>query len=102
MPVRRIRKKFERWREEPQEVRLRIATLLTAGSGIVIAIVWLFILLPLQLMLTRPVGSDEVGEELQAVVESVQNGQVAGATTTPTPTPEVEYYHGTRPTRSGD
>lgn len=97
MPVTRIKRKFARWRQEPEEVRLRIATALTAGTGLVVVLLWLFVLLPLQLMLTRPGESDEVTEELQAAIESVQNGQVAGATATPTPTPDVEYYHGTRP-----
>lgn len=101
----RIKKKFDQWRSEPEEVRLRIATTLTATTGFGIALVWFFILLPLQLVLTRPSEPDAVTQELKSAVESVQEGEVAGAKSTPsptpTPTPDVQYLHGTRPSRQG-
>jgi hypothetical protein len=99
--VSRVRQKFAQWRKEPEAVRLRIATLLTAGSGAVVVALWLFVLLPLQLVMSRPSSPDAVTEEFQAAITPLNDGEVAGVadipTPTPSPTPGVEYYHGTRP-----
>ncbi len=103
MLIRRIKGKFAAWREEPEDVRLRIATLLTAGTGIVAAAFWLFILLPLQLHLQRPTAPTEEAGGLQAVLQDWRGGQVSGVQDIPSPspslspTPDVQYYHTTRP-----
>ena len=82
--VGRVRQQFARWRQEPEAVRLRIATLLTGGAGIVIAALWLLVLLPLQLVLTKPSSNDGVVQQLQAVIQPTASPQVAGASTLPT------------------
>jgi len=76
MIQRRIQQKFVAWRGEPEHVRLRIATYLTGATGGVIALLWLFVLLPLQLALTHP-----------SKATAPSTGEVAGAVTSATPTP---------------
>lgn len=110
MPVRRIQRKFEAWREEPEHVRFRIASLLTAGSGVVLTLLWLVVLLPLQLRLSSPNEPDEVTQAIGDVARGRDDatppseGAVSGAQDQaifePTPNPaDATLYHGTRPTR---
>lgn len=93
----KIQRKFAQWRQEPPEVRLRIATVLAAGTGLVVALVWLVVLLPLQLHFGRPATSDAVTEELRGAVSGVRDVPSLSPSSTPTPSPEVEYFHETRP-----
>lgn len=57
----RIHRKIEHLRQQPEPVRLRAATLMTAVSGAALVIVWLAVLLPLQLALSRPATPENPG-----------------------------------------
>lgn len=76
-------------------MRLRIATWLTAGTGLVVAILWVAVLLPLQLRLGPSGRADEVTDQLRGVVSGVRD--VPSPSPTPSPSPEAQYYNGTRP-----
>lgn len=52
MLSRYLRRKVHDLRQQPEAARLRAATLLTAGTGGLLAILWLAILLPLQVRLS--------------------------------------------------
>lgn len=49
-----IRQRIEELRQQPEDKRLRAATLLTAGSGGLLVVLWLAVLLPLQIRLNTP------------------------------------------------
>lgn len=106
MPIRRWNKYIENLREQPEHVRLRHASLLTGGAGIVIAIGWLTVLLPLQLWLTQPRESGPgIAQQVREALPA-QSGQVGGVQDTapaaPDPVSETQLFHGTRPTLRHD
>lgn len=104
-----VTRKFEHWRQQPEHVRLRIATLLTAASGGILLVVWMTVLLPLQLYFVRG-GNDDAERETAVPVAQEQVPQVGGvqdtspvlpatlpplvpsptASTSPSPTPPVQ------------
>ncbi|MEX1997686.1 MAG: hypothetical protein WEA04_03350 [Candidatus Andersenbacteria bacterium] len=105
--MRKIKEKIEYLRQQPEPVRLRAASLLTAASGVVLVIVWLTILLPLQLKLNR--GDNATGRQVLIPSPSPLpssnllgqplpplRSQVAG-TVNPTPTPQLPLNNDTRP-----
>lgn len=49
-----IKRKLEDLRQQPEAVRMRAATLLTAASGGVLIILWVTVLLPLQIKFSSP------------------------------------------------
>lgn len=49
-----FQRKIDHLRQQPEDKRLRAATLLTAGSGGILVVLWLAILLPLQIRLNAP------------------------------------------------
>lgn len=59
MIYRAIRRRLDHLRDQPEPVRLRAATLLTAGTGGVLVVLWLAVLLPLQIKLTAPDKPEE-------------------------------------------
>jgi hypothetical protein len=64
MPTfKRIQKRIEDLRQEPEHVRLRVASLLTAASGVVLVVLWITVLLPLQLWMTGGRNTKELPEK---------------------------------------
>lgn len=49
-----IKQRIEHLRKQPEPVRMRAVTLLTAGSGALLIVLWLTVLLPLQIRLNSP------------------------------------------------
>lgn len=52
--MRGIKQRIEHLRQQPEPVRMRAVTLLTAGSGALLVVLWLTVLLPLQIRLNSP------------------------------------------------
>lgn len=75
-----MRKKIEHWRDQPEHVRVRLATRLTWSSGAALIILWLAILLPFQLYIARD-------EKMQPAVQGIDTASVA----TSTPTPSITF-----------
>lgn len=97
MIIKWIRKKFDQWRQEPEHVRIRIATLLTVGSGATISLLWLFVLLPVQLKFDRP-SQPKTNELAPAAASAPKDGVVSGIQDVlPSPSATPQYYNGTRP-----
>src|SRR3989344_9363040 len=59
MILRYIQRRLAHLREQPEPARLRAATLLTAGTGGALVLLWLVVLLPLQIKLNAPDGGGE-------------------------------------------
>jgi len=91
MPVKRIKRKIEHLREQPEPVRMRAAALMTVVSGGVIALLWLTVLLPIQLGNTGGDKGDQTypedvlveagqgfGDDGQALVSEDSAGEVSG------------------------
>lgn len=51
--INRLKQKVEHWRELPEPERFRVASLLTWSGGAIIVVLWLTVLLPFQLYLSR-------------------------------------------------
>jgi hypothetical protein len=58
MPIAYTRRKIEHLRKQPEHVRLRAASIMTAVSGVALVTIWLTILLPLQLHFSKPAEED--------------------------------------------
>lgn len=100
--MQRIKRKIEELRQQPEPVRLRAATVLTAACGVVLVVLWVAVLLPLQLHFNRGEGTDEASQARTSPVVSpsaalaVPQGtgleNVAGTrdTSRPAPLPSAE------------
>jgi hypothetical protein len=102
MPIQRIKRKIEDLRQQPEPVRLRAVSIMTAVSGLVLVVLWAGVLLPVQLAFTRDNQADLPERELfNQVADSVptlrqnlesgsESGQVGGVrVTNPTPTAPI-------------
>lgn len=97
MAFRFIRRKIDHLRQQPEDVRLRAATLMTAGVGAILVVAWLAILLPLQISLNNNDSSEDAPieratqpeqEPALALPSQALRPDVAGvATTSPTRAP---------------
>lgn len=112
MPIAYTRRKIEHLRKQPEHIRMRAASLMTAASGVVLVVVWLTILLPLQLHFTKPADqqSEPVATYQAAIPTSTPDSAVSGAqdqtnlygnpnvTALPSPTPFATILPGQEPT----
>ncbi|MEX0649692.1 MAG: hypothetical protein WD200_01710 [Candidatus Andersenbacteria bacterium] len=76
----RIQRKIEDLREQPEHIRFRTASYMTIIGGVVIVLIWLLILLPIQLRLNREEPENNIVTD---------NTQLDTATFFQTPTPQV-------------
>ncbi len=98
----RIKKKIADLHEQPEHVRHRAASLFAIGSGIIIVVLWLAVLLPLQLRFQPGAGKDKatpqeavVAQEPEQALPVNSTSQVGGAqdiaqTATPTPIRQIQ------------
>lgn len=86
----RIEKKVRMWREQSEPERLRTASYLTLGGGIIIVILWLAVLLPLQLWVQRDDGIQQAAENgiLKQIKEQVAGVRDENQVSDPSPSPQ--------------
>lgn len=75
MVINRAKQKIKNLHQEPEEIRHRFAVRYVMIAIIVIALIWLFIFLPLQLSISRPPANSEIPvvEDLPAIAEPDTN-----------------------------
>ena len=85
----RILKRLDKIRQQPDHVRMRTASLFTVISGVVIVIMWLTVLLPAQLYLSRGEKGKATNTGSVQGVKTIQQPQQVPyqPSISPTPTP---------------
>lgn len=73
-----IKSKIEELRRQPEHVRLRAATILTAISGGVVVLLWVTVLLPLQLHFANPAPKNEAPQTAVRPTLEPSAGVVSG------------------------
>lgn len=97
----RIQRKIENLRQEPEDIRMRAVTYFTLVSGIVLVVLWLAVFLPLQLYVQRPNNEEEpitnevANNEVIPTAAVTPRPQIGGiqdrvTTITPSPSPSTE------------
>lgn len=98
--MRFVRKKVEYLRQQPEEVRLRAATIYTAIGGVAIFALWALVLLPVQLRFN---GANTPDERRNGAVSGVVDIATPTPTPVPSPTPDPNIIlenHDNRPSRN--
>lgn len=88
----RVSKRLDQLREQPDHVRMRTASMFTVVSGVIIVGLWLTILLPAQLYLNSrgdKESAENTGNVQGAKTTQAPKQQLITPTISPTPTPQT-------------